>query len=176
MFVQVNFYYYWWSSEWTISGSDAGSGSFFSANNIRLNKTAIISNLNLCKPFCSNKIYPRKSFYATNVCQIIHSKLSTHIILWLFRTTLLLNTTELSFFSQILYVFYLTLLSVIVVLLIPNVQKKLFQKHFTNIWNTFLHFSTYFLIIDRLCILRFINSSIYNDFNTNFSSFCSTDF
>ena len=157
-----------------ISGSNGGSSSFFSANNIRLNKTVIISNLNLCKPFCSNKIYRSKSFYATNVCQIMHSKLSTYIILWLFKTTLLLHTTELSFFHR--FFMHFTLLSVTVVLLIPNVQEKLFQKHFTNIWNTFSHFRTYFLIIDRLCILRFIYSSIYNDFNTNFYSFCSTDF
>ena len=128
-----------------ISGSNAGSSSFFSANKIPLNKTVIISNLNLCKPFCSNKIYPSKFFYATNVCQIIHSKLSTYIIPWLFRTTLLLNRTELSFFHK--FFMYFTLLSVIVVLLIPNVQKKLFQKHFTNIWNTFSHRRTYFLTI-----------------------------
>ena len=118
------------------SGSNGGSSSFFSANNFRLNKTVIISNLNLCKPFCRNKIYPSKSFYVTNVCQIIHSKLSTYIILWSFRTTLLLSTTELSFFFHRFFM-NLILLSVIVVLLIPNVQKKLFQKHFTNIWNTF---------------------------------------
>ena len=82
MFVQVNFYIITDDclSE-PISGSNAGSSSFFSANNIRLNKIVIISNLNLCKPFCSNKIYPSNSFYATNVCQIIHSKLRIYIIL-----------------------------------------------------------------------------------------------
>ena len=101
-----------------ISGSNAGSSSFFSANKIRLNKTVIISNLNLCKPFCSNNIYPIKSFYATNVSQIIHSKL-VHISFSDYSGQLYYLTQQLSFFHR--FFMHFTLLSVFVVLLIPNV-------------------------------------------------------
>ena len=123
--------------------------------NIFINSFLVIIIL-LTKLTCFRKFF---ILYISRSSAFSCCNLNTYIVFQSFRAILLLKASEISFFTQGLYIF--PILSIIA-LNFPksNVQRNLFQNIFKEIGNV-------------LRILTYFNGDCCNDFSTSFCSFYS---